>query len=122
MKIKTEQGRALNSAREELERGVAEVKTEIENWRQLLRGAPGRFPDVEKQLHHRMGRLADLVVGGLLAEVSAEGVSDESINEAPEMALQERNPLKAPMRHYEIKVALRERAHALFARGPLPGG
>jgi hypothetical protein len=122
MKIKTEQGRALNSAQEELERGVAEIKTEIGNWGQLLRGAPGRFPDVERQLHQRMGQLADLVVGGLLAEVSVEGVSAESINEAREMALQEGNPLKAPMRHYAIKVALRERAHSVPARGLLPGG
>jgi hypothetical protein len=106
VKIKTEQGRTVNSAREELERGVEEVTTEIDNWEQLLRGAPGRFPDVERQLHHRMGQLADLVVGGLLAEVSVEGVSDENINEAREMALQEGNPLKAPMRHYAIKVAL----------------
>ena len=44
MKIQTEQGRTVISAREELDLGVAEVKMELENSKRRLEAAPGELP------------------------------------------------------------------------------
>jgi hypothetical protein len=106
VKIQTEQGRTVISAREELDLGVAEVKMELENWKRRLEAAPDELPVIEREICRRMTRLADMVSAGLLAEASAEGPSEEQIEAAREKAQQEGNPLKAPMRHYPIKVAL----------------
>ena len=58
------------------------------------------------------------IVGGLLAEVSADEPSEEEISEVRERAYQEGNPLKAPMRQYPIKVALLSGTHPMHARSP----
>ena len=105
MNIQTKEGRTVNSAREELELVVEEVKRAIENWRERLRDAPAKLPEVEREIHCEMGRLADLVLAGLLAEVGALAPTDEKIEAVREKAQEEGNPLKAPMRHYSIKVA-----------------
>lgn len=106
MKIKTEQGRTVNSACEEFAQGAEIVKALIPNWRQRLRDDPGSLPLIERDVLRQMGRLADHIVGGLLAEVSTEGPSEEKIEAVREKARQEGNPLKAPMRFYPIKVIL----------------
>lgn len=106
MKIQTEQGKTVISAHEEFDLGAADVKLQIGNWKQRLEADPGDLAEIEKQVHRRMMQLADLVVAGLLAEAGAEGPSDAQIEAAREKALQNGNPLKAPMRGYSIKVAL----------------
>ena len=106
VKIQTEQGRTVTSAHEEFDLGAEGIKVEIENWKQLLKASPGELPNVERAIHCRMVLLADLVLAGLLAEVSANGPSAEKIEAVRRKALQEGNALKAPMRHYPIKVAL----------------
>ena len=47
MKTKTEQGRTIRSAREELELGAGNVKALVSGWRQRLHDDPGSFPDYD---------------------------------------------------------------------------
>ena len=95
MNIQTKEGRTVNSAREELELVVEEVKRAIENWRERLRDAPAKLPEVEREIHCEMGRLADLVLAGLLAEVGALAPTDEKIEAVREKAQDKRKAIRS---------------------------
>ena len=41
-------------------------------WLVALQQNPGRFADVEKEIHHAFAQMADQVVAGLLAEATAD--------------------------------------------------
>ena len=106
MKIKTEQGRTIRSAREELELGAGNVKALVSGWRQRLHDDPGSFHLVETEVSHTFAQMASHVMGVLLAEVAADDPSEEEIKAVRDKAFQEGNPLKAPMRNYKMNVVL----------------
>lgn len=89
MKIKTEQGRTIRSAREELELGAGNVKALVSGWRQRLHDDPGSFHLVETEVSHTFAQMASHVMGGLLAEVAADDPSEEEIKAVRDKAFQE---------------------------------
>lgn len=137
MKTQTEQGRTIRSAREELELGAGNVKALVSGWRQRLHDDPGSFHLVETEVSHTFAQMASHVMGGLLAEVAADDPSEEEIKAVRDKALQEGNPLKAPMRNYKMNVVLlsglilclrvlylpsdKRKRDCLIAEGLLPG-
>jgi hypothetical protein len=59
--------------------GIDPVLTEIQQrlqlrpkeWLKALEQNPGKFADLEKEIHHAFAQMADQVVAGLLAETTA---------------------------------------------------
>jgi hypothetical protein len=43
-----------------------------QEWLVALQQDPGKFADVEKEVHHTFAQMADQVVAGLLAEATAD--------------------------------------------------
>ena len=60
--------------------GIDPVLTQIQErlrarpkeWLATLQQAPGKFADVEKEIHRAFAQMADQVVAGLLAEATAD--------------------------------------------------
>jgi len=106
VKINTREGRAIKSTKEEMERGVREVKSRISDWRRRLEENPERLHEIESEVRDTMCRVGDHLVAGMLKEVSGEEPPEQEIEAVREKAVQEGNPLKAPLRNYPIKVAM----------------
>jgi len=105
VKINTEQGRAIRPAKQELERGVRELKGQLESWRDRLSDDHGCFEEIETEVNLKMREIADYVSAGLLSEC-AEDPSAAQVDEARQRAQEAGNALKAPTRNYPVKVIL----------------
>ena len=47
------------------------LQTRPKEWLEVLQANPGAFADLEKEIHHAFGQMADRVAAGLLAQATA---------------------------------------------------
>lgn len=67
-----ENGPVVKNVAETLQQVQQQLEQERARWLQQLRDKPAQFADLEVHIHQTFQRLADQVVAGVLAEVTAE--------------------------------------------------
>lgn len=72
MKVRTDSqsGPAVPSCAESLQQIQAQLGTQQSAWLEQLKSQPQQFAQLEVQIHHVFGHLADQLVAALLAEAS----------------------------------------------------
>lgn len=73
VRVEGRTGPVVKSVDEVLQQVQEQLQAQRQQWLAQLRAEPGKFADLEARIHQTFQGLADQVVAGVLAQVSAAG-------------------------------------------------